>query len=162
MRPFLLVLLATSACGGSLLGPSLDEQFERFGGCADVVFYAVDADDEVQMTFVAEGLVAAALQAGSETTSVFELPAEKVSLVVEQGSHISDATCDDVIEFPGPSVRRTWSASSGAATVRIRPGTLGSRGDLVLEDVVFSASGQDDLVVDRLEWLDVSVGWFQG
>jgi hypothetical protein len=162
MRACLLTLLVASACGGSPLGPDLQERFELFGGCADVVFYAVDADDEVQLTFFAEGLVTAAREADSETTTVFDLPAVDVSLIVEQGSHVSDATCDDVIEFPGPSVRRTWTATSGTATVRIRPGTDGARGDLVLEDVTFSATGDDDLVLDRLEWQDVSVGWFAG
>jgi hypothetical protein len=38
----------------------------------------------------------------------------------------------------------------------------GGRGDLLLENVVFSTGGGDDLTLERLEWVDVSVGWYPG
>jgi hypothetical protein len=83
---------------------------------------------------------------------------------VEVGSRVSDATCDDVVADGGPRVRRSWTAASGTATVRIRPleEWSGGRGDLVLEGVVFTSDGADDASVEILEWLDVSVGWFPG
>jgi hypothetical protein len=91
-------------------------------------------------------------------------PSDEVELVVEVGSRISDATCDDVIENSGPRVRRSWTAASGTATVRIRPldDSSGGRGDLVLEDVDFRSDGADDASLEFLAWLDVSVGWFPG
>lgn len=164
MRALLLMLLVTSACGTDLLGPHFGQRLTHFGGCADVIFYAVDADDEVMVTFSAQGLVAAAREAGTETTTVIELPSDDVQLMVEQGSRISDATCDDVIENSGPRVERTWTAVSGTATVRIRPTEYasGARGDLVLEDVVFTSGRADEVALERLEWLDVSVGWYPG
>lgn len=164
MRALLLILLVTSGCGTDPLGPHFGQRLTRFGGCGDVIFYAVDADDEVMVTFGAQGLVAAAREAGAETTTVVELPSDDVELMVEQGSRISDATCDDVIENSGPHVERTWTAVSGTATVRIRPmeSASGARGDLVLEDVVFTSGGADQVALERLEWLDVSVGWYPG
>ena len=159
-----LTLLATSACGSDPLEPDFGQHLDHFGGCGDVVFYAVDDDDEVMITFTAEGLVADALEAGVETTTVFDFPTGNAELIVEQGSRVSDATCDDVIENDGPDVDRTWVAVSGRATVRIRPvpASGSGRGDLVLEDVVFTTTGADQLKMERLECLDVSVGWFPG
>lgn len=165
MRPLLPLLLLTAfGCGSDPLGPDFTEELTHFGGCADVIFFAVDSDDEVMVTFRAEGLVAEAREAGEETSTVVELPSDEVELIVEQGSRISDATCDDVIENDGPRVQRTWTAVSGTATVRIRPlpDPGGDRGDLVLEDVVF-ASGDEALIgLEPLEWQDVSVGWYPG
>jgi hypothetical protein len=165
MRPlFPFVLLTASACGSDLLGPDFVEELVHFGGCGDVIFYAVDADDEVMVTFVAAGLVAEAREAGAETTFVIELPSEDVELIVEQGSRLSDATCDDVVVGSGPHVERTWTAVEGTATVRIRPlgGPGADRGDLVLEDIVVTGGDGSVLRVERLEWRDVSVGWYAG
>lgn len=163
MRALLLILLVTSACGPDLLGPHFVQRLTHFGGCGDVIFFAVDSDDEVMVTFRAEGLVAAARETGTETSSVVEFPSDDVALMIEQGSRISDATCDDVIENLGPRVQRTWTAVSGTATVRIRPeGASGARGDLVLEDIVFTAGGADEISLERLDWLAVSVGWYPG
>ena len=167
MRTRLLVLLVALGCGLDLLGPEFERRFTYFGGCGDVVFFAVDADDELMVTFNADGLLAVARQAGTETTTIVDLPSQDVELVVEQGSRVSDATCDDVVENAGPRVRRTWTATSGTATVRLRPlgDELldgGSRGDLVLEDVVFTSEDGDRVTLDRLEWQDISVGWLAG
>lgn len=164
MRALLLILLLTFACGPDPLGPHLGERLTHFGGCADVIFFAVDSDDEVMVTFSSEGLVAAAREAGTETSTVFELPSEGAELMVEQGTRISDAMCDDVIENFGPRVQRSWTAVSGTATVRIRPleEWSGGHGDLVLENVVFTSGDAADITLERLEWLDVSVGWYPG
>jgi len=159
-----LVVLTAFGCGSDLLGPTFEQGLTHLGGCADVVFFAVDDADETMVTFETAGLVAEAQAAGRETETVIALPAAGVRLIVGQGSRISDATCDDVIENGGPRVERIWMATSGTATVRIRPSGLGSggRGDLILEDIVFSSDGEEPVTMDRLEWLDVSVGWFPG
>lgn len=160
----ILILLVTAGCGSHPLGPRFDQRLTHFGGCGDVVFFVVDSEDEVMVTFTATGLVAAAREAEAETSTVVELPSDDVALRVEQGSRISDATCDDVIENSGPRVQRSWTAMSGTATVRIRPleDEGGARGDLVLEDVVFTSGGADEVSLERLEWSNVSVGWFPG
>lgn len=159
-----LCLLAVSACDAAPLGPDFTTYLTRFGGCADLDFYAVDAQDEVLITFRAPGLVAAARTAGQETTTVIDFPSDGVELTIEQGSRISDAICDDVIENGGPQVDRTWVAASGTATVRIRPleEQDGGSGDLVLENVTFASSGGAELLVEELEWEDVFVGWYPG
>jgi hypothetical protein len=161
---FALILIASFGCGPDPLGPSFGQRVTHFGACGDVIFFAVDADDEVMVTFRARGLVVSAQEGGTETETVFQLPADGVDLIIEQGSRISDATCDDVIQNGGPRVERTWTAASGTATVRIRPneGSSGGRGDLVLEHVVFTSDSEDDVGLERLEWLDVSVGWLPG
>lgn len=165
MRALLLISLVTAGCGLDLLEPHFDQRLTHFGGCGDVIFFAVDSDDEVMVTFTADGLVAAALGAGTEMTTVVEFPSDDVELKAEQGSRISDATCDDVIENAGPRIQRSWTATSGTATVRIRPAASsldGGRGDLVLEDVVFTSEDGDEVALELLEWVDVSVGWYPG
>ena len=165
MRARLLILLMALGCGLDLLGPEFERRLTHFSGCGDVIFFAVDADDELMVTFRAEGLVAAARAGGTETTTVVELPSDDVELVVGQGSRISDGTCDDVLENGGPRVRRSWTGISGTATVRIRPleaSIDGGRGDLELEDVVFTSEDGDEVTLDRLEWADISVGWRPG
>jgi hypothetical protein len=165
MRTILgVVLLATFGCGTDPLGPGFVSQLTRFGGCVDVVFFAVDDADKVMVRFEAEGLVAAAYGAGTETSSVIDLPSAGVELTIRQGTQVSDATCDDVIENQGPVIDRTWVAQSGTATVTIRP--LGNaeyaRGDLRLQDVVFTSSGGGEVVLTELGWTDVFVGWLPG
>lgn len=163
MRVLLLILLVTSGCAPSLLGPDLDQRLTHFGGCGDVIFFAVDSDDEVMVTFQAQGLVAAAREAGTETSTVVAFPSDEAELRVQQGSRVSDATCDDVIENSGPRVERSWTAVAGTATVRIRPvDDFSGRGDLVLEDIELTSAGADGFKLERLEWSDISVGWYPG
>lgn len=164
MRVSLLIVLVTLGCSSNLLGPDFAERLTQLGGCADVIFFAVDPDDQVMVTFRMDGLVAAARDAGTETSTEVVLPSDEVDLIVQRGSRISDATCDDVIENSGPRVQQSWTARAGTATVRIRPQeeSSGARGDLVLEDVRFEADGAPTLTIEHLEWADVSVGWFPG
>lgn len=159
-----LVLAAGMAagCGSSdPLGPDFETRLSVLGGCGDVWFYAVDAADEVLVTFAAPGLIEAA--EGETTTTTFDLPDEGVELIVEVGSYISDAICDDVIEN-GPRVDRTWRAVAGEAAVTIRPQgeSWGARGDLRLTDVVLRDDDGHTVVIERLDWSDIFVGWLPG
>lgn len=159
-------LLALAACDGEgALGPDFDDRLVTRGGCGDLVFYAVDGADELMLSFLAEGLVSEADAAGEETTTVFTLPHVAVELILEQGTRVSDAMCDDVIEEGGPEVHRAWRAASGTATVVVRPDAEAfqdaARADLLLEDVVFESGGAT-VALDRMEWLDVFVGWYPG
>lgn len=159
----LLFILAN--CGGTgPLTPNLEANLTRMGGCVDVLFFAVDQSDELMLSFRAEGAVSEAQASGEETVTVFELPSPAAELILERGTRVSDATCDDVLEGDGPQVHRTWSAVSGTATVHVRPGTSaeGARADLFLEDVVLETVDGDEVGLDELEWTDVHVGWYPG
>lgn len=157
-------LLSLLGCRGSdPIGPEFVERLSTFGGCGDVVFFAVDDNDRLMLTFRAEGVVEQASDAGEETVTVFELPTTGTALVLEQGTAISDATCDDVIENGGPQVSRSWAATAGTATVTVGPGPNGqvASADLLLEDVVLESRGQQ-ITMERLEWTEILVGWFPG
>jgi len=159
------LLITLVSCGGTgPLAPNFEDNLTRMGGCADVLFFAVDQADELMLSFRTEGTVSEAQAAGEETVTVFELPSPAAELILEQGTRLSDATCDDVIEGDGPQVHRTWSAVSGTATVHVRPGTSveGARADLLLEDVVLETDDRDEIALERLEWTDVHVGWYPG
>ena len=167
----LAVLLASlvtiPACGGShLLGPELIQRLTVFGGCADIVFYAVDGEDELMLTFRAEGVISEARAAGGAQESVmtFVLPAPATELILQQGTRISDATCDDVIENGGPQVGRSWTATAGTVTVSVRPDPIEetARADLLMEHVVLEGSGGHQVAFDRLVWTEILVGWYAG
>lgn len=162
--PSFIVLATLLACGSSLLGPDFEDDFTLLSGCADVVFYAVDAADEVMLTFHVQGPIATAQASGDTTTTVYTLPDTAVTLIVEHGSSVSDATCDDVVINQGPQVDRTWSAGAGTATLTIRPGEQAwdARGDLTLDNVVFRDGDGHTVAVERMRWIDVSVGWLAG
>jgi hypothetical protein len=167
MRQFLVfIVLATVAGCGRVdpLGPNFTDELGTVGGCGDITFFAVDDGDELMLTFRAEGLVANARAAGQETTTVLDLSANAAHLVLEQGTRISDATCDDVIENGGPQVSRSWVATAGTATVAIRPepGRETATADLVLENVVLQSVRGGRVAFDRLEWMSIMVGWLAG
>ncbi|MBT8337957.1 MAG: hypothetical protein KJO11_15225, partial [Gemmatimonadetes bacterium] len=130
--------LGVAACSTDLLGPDFVDDLDQLRSCADVFFFAIDDADRVMLTFSVAGPVAEAQAAGETTTTPFDLPDPDVTLIVEQGSRVSDAACDDVIENGGPVVDRTWSAIDGSATLTIRPGEgmVNNRADLELRDIV--------------------------
>jgi len=158
MRPLILISLLT-ACAPTLEGDFAAELTNR-GGCADVKFYAVDDDDSKMLSVWVEGLVEAATTAGETQTTTYDLPDPDVELIVEVGSKVSDATCDDVIENGGPAVDATFAATDGKATITIVPGetTWDARGTLTLEDVTFEGGGH----IESFEIADTSVGWLAG
>jgi hypothetical protein len=167
MRQFLVfaVLTTVAGCGSiDLLGPKFTDELSTIGGCGDITLYAVDDDDELMLTFRAEGPVAEARAAGQETVTVLDLSTAAAHLVLERGKRVSDATCDDVIENGGPQVARSWAATAGTATVTIRPepGRATATADLVLEDVVLQTVGGDRVTFDRLDWTSILVGWYAG
>jgi len=157
--------LAVVGCGnGGPLSPNVVENFTRLGGCVDVIFYAVDAQDRLMLRFRADGLVNEAQSAGEETVTTFQLPSTEAELILEQGTNVSDATCDDAIEGDGPQVARSWTAVAGTATVHVRPepDAGGARADLLLEGVLLESATGDEVPLSRLEWSDIHVGWYPG
>jgi len=171
-RPLRFICLALISIAGFGCAPALEDGFEDdltdIGGCCDIQFYAVDEADEVMLGFSVDGLLKAAHDAGEEQTTDFELPSDGVTLIVEVGTKVSDATCDDVIENDGPQVVRTYKAISGTARVVARPGEdqdyTDASGDLLLENVEFESTegGAENITLDSLEILDARVGWFAG
>ncbi len=164
-----LVFLAAATIGGCVapLEDGFETSLEEQGGCGDVVFYAVDSADEVMLTLVVDDLLREAHLAGEEATTQFDLPADEVTLIVEQGTKISDATCDDVIENGGPTVERAYTAVSGTVEITARPGDendyTSASGDMKLKDVVFeSESGNKTITLETLSILNAEVGWFAG
>lgn len=163
----LVALLAAACEGDGLTGPEVEELPLR-GGCGDVIFYAVDDADEVMLTFVAEGLVEQARDAGQPLIFFFDFGpgtgSYRPELRLVQGTHVSDATCDDILQNE-PQIRRSWSAAGGTASVQMRPreGQEGAMADLVLEDVVLRSDDDGRTIrIDRMEWTDVFVGWLPG
>jgi hypothetical protein len=178
-RHFRFICLALMSLAGFGCAPAaedgaltLEDGFEdaltNIGGCADILFYAVDEADEVMLSFSVGGLLQAANEAGEEQTTGFELPSDGLTLIVEVGEKVSDATCDDVIENGGPQVVRTYKAISGTAQITARPGEdedySHASGDLLLENVEFESTegGAENITLDDLEILDASVGWYAG
>jgi hypothetical protein len=153
-----------AACWTDPPGPDFEQRLTYQSACADVIFFAVDESDRLMLTFRANGLVEEARNLGEEIVRTFDFPVAAADLVVEQGSRVSDATCDDVIENGGPQVDRTWGAVEGRALVTIRPGLtdFSARGDLLLEDVVVEDGDGSRAVIERMEWANLSVGWFPG
>lgn len=160
------IVSVLGCASGDPLGPRFVERLTAFGGCGDIVLYAADSADELMLSFRAEDVLVDARSAGAgeETVTVFALPSEEAQLVLEQGTKVSDATCDDVIENGGPQVSRTWTAVSGTAVLVVRPeeGRATGRADLLVQDIVLETEGDERVTFERLEWTDVFVGWYAG
>lgn len=162
MRAHSLLLL--SACTPALtdgFGADLTEH----GGCGDTILYAANPEDTIMLRFDHDGAVAEAVAAGVETTTELTLPDPDTQVVVEVGTRISEAMCTDVIMNGGPTVKETWTASEGAATLVIRPGDesgVGSYADLTLSGVVFASEAAETASLPDLTLTDISVGWLAG
>lgn len=158
--------LFVAACGGgNLLLPDLGADLTRFGGCGDVIMYAVDEPDRVLVTFQAQGFVEGARASQeNEVEVVLDLSTAAATAQLEYGERVSSTVCNDVIVPPGPRVERAWTATSGTATLQIRPvsGSEGAFVDLALESVVFSSDGAEDITLEEVTWADVFVGWYPG
>lgn len=158
------LILAACGGGGPLL-PELGTDLTRFGGCGDVIMYAVDEQDRAMVTFQAQGLVEEARASEEdEVEVVLDLSTTAGTAQIEYGARVSSTVCNDVIVPPGPRVDRVWTATAGSATLRIRPvsGSEGAFADLVLESVVFSSDGAEDITLEEVTWTDVFVGWYPG
>ena len=163
MNPRILFALGLAACVPSLQA-GFEQELTDDGGCGDVVFYAHDDVDTVMLTLYAEGLVGEATDAGVASDFDFTLPDDGVELIVEVGSKISDATCDDVIENGGPRVRETWTATAGTASITILPGETewDAHGSMHLESVEFENEGGATVTLPSFDIEDVAVGWLAG
>lgn len=164
MHRTLALLLLASGCAPPLLDPGFEEHLDRTGGCADVVLFAVDSEDEVMLhlSTVEEGRVAETTTAGTPQVYVFPLPSDEIVLEVRQGTQVSDATCDDVVENAGPEVFRTWTAVAGKATLTLTPDGEIVTADLVLMDVDFHDEDGNTVEIGSFSVHADAVGWYAG
>ena len=162
------LLLLVGCSTGDLLGPNLAVNLTTVGGCADVILFGVDDRDQLMLKVTAPPMVAYAQVTGEPVVAVYSLrpsfSVARVDVHVYQGSRVSDATCDDVIENGGPRVDRMWTAVKGSATLtaRAEAGRSGATVDVLLEDVVLEAEDGEQHRLRRLEWHDIQVGWLPG
>ena len=163
---FLFVAFSLASGCAPVLTDDFAQELTESGGCADVVFYAVDDSNQILLIAQGEGLIAAAEERGeAEFVTSFELPDAALQVQVETGTRIADAMCTDVIINGGPTVLRTYSAVSGTATVTVRLGdeSADARADLSLEAVIVEpVDGGAQVALGSIEITDVGVGWFAG
>jgi hypothetical protein len=154
--------LMATACTPPLTG-DVGDQLTRTGGCGDTFVYAADADDTIELSVFAEGLIAAAGDAPS--TRSFTLPDAAVRVRLEQGDRITSATCTDLIENGGPKVVRTYTATAGTVDVTVRPGGADgwdSEADVTLTDATLATEGGQEITIDAFTWTAIWVGWLPG
>lgn len=167
-RALATLLLALGAAGcAPALQEGFDEELTRKGACADMLFFAANAEGSIALSFTVPPLIEAFLASGDpEQSTAWTLPDRDVVAVVELGTRVDDALCDDVIENGGPQVAATYVPTQGSLTVRLRPGATAedTRADLILTNAIFvrDVTGAGDVPVQRVEILDVIVGWFPG
>lgn len=138
------------------------------GGCSDMVLFARNAADTVQLYVRVNGVVSSAN--GAEDTQVhsFLLPDPDFTLNVNMGENLSDATCDDVVEGE-VSVAMTYLATGGTATLVIEPGELDEEewsqtgtATLTLSGVEFTDGNQCVMGLGDFSFEEVLVGWLPG
>lgn len=150
------------------VGPGFEAGLTYDGGCADVVLYAWRPDDTLALFFRTTGVAEAAHAAGEATTFSWTLPDDALDLHLEQGEHLTEITCSDVIEYH-PVVTAAWTAVSGTATLTVTPtgdatpwGEYPSLGELQITDIVLqSAEGGEDLPLESFA-ISSGIGWLPG
>jgi hypothetical protein len=166
MRLLPVLALFLAGCTPSL-GENWADSLTEKDGCGDVFLYAANVDDTIMLSFQAADVVAAAGDAAKKQVVELAFPDEGVVLVVEQGTKVSDAACDDVIENGGPDVTKTWTATSGTGTLAITP-TFDKSGNLqtaaaVLElsDIDFEDDAGEQTTLTSMN-IAAQVGWYPG
>lgn len=159
----ILLLLACTP-----LSMDFAESLTHVNGCADIKMYASNAGSTVAMFFESEGLVAAACE--GDTTWSWDLPEASVSLYVQQGSRLTSQSCTDVyVSGEEPVVGRTWTATSGHASLDIVPGSdpdtcpeANADATLELTEVTFTADDSGEEVAVEAFTMETTVGWLPG
>jgi hypothetical protein len=85
-------------------------------------------------------------------------------LQLQIGEELGGPLCNDILT-PGWRVDHTIDATAGRYVITVRPDEVGenARGDALLTGVEFvhPVTGER-ITIDRLEWVDVLVGWLAG
>ncbi len=138
------------------------------GGCSDMVLFARNAADTVQLYVSVNGVVSSANGAADTQVHSFLLPDPDITLNVNVGENLSDATCDDVV-LGDVSVAMTYLATGGTATLVIEPGEQDEEewsqtgtATLTLSSVEFTDGNQCVMGLGDFSFEEVLVGWLPG
>lgn len=157
---------------GNTLESGFEADLSDEGGCADVVVYASDADDELALHFSSdEGLTEQAHAAGAVVTRTWDLASElPTELTVTVGTNLTHATCSDYIEY-ARVIDGTWIPVAGTLTLEVTPRTTSTGGGslpadavLTFEDVEWISSDDESassIMMSSLS-LQAHVGWWAG
>ena len=139
-------------------------------GCGDISMFAVSDARDVQIRFLAEGLVEAAY-AGT-TDASWDATDPEIALTLEQGRNLDQGNCTDYVEVvdgvPVVEIEETWAVVSGTVTLTIDPtsdtySVCNGPADAVLhlDQVVFESASGERLQVESLD-VAANVGWCAG
>jgi len=139
------------------------------GGCGDVTLYAMPTDGTMEVVLWIAGVCQEAHDAAAPIERTYTLPDTAVRLDLNIGTNVSDATCDDVLEWENPmTVEHTIAASAGTLTMTVtpdgeaQPWSVPAIVTLTLSDVVFTDATGCTSTISSYTWSDVYVGWFPG
>jgi len=140
----------TAATGGDPTTDATDApllavpELTRTGGCGDVFFFGVSADEAVGLVVTTNG----PFTAGPDSvTRHFDLPSDALSVKVEVGSQVGMLYCNDTLT-PEYHVDATREAIRGSVDITVDPGDCPRTGTAELNDVVIKSGGQEATVPD--------------
>jgi len=138
------------------------------GGCSDMVLFARNAADTIQLYVRVNGVVSAANGAEDTQVHTYLLPDPDITLNVNLGENLSDLTCDDVADGD-VAVAMTYLATGGTATLVIEPGEQDQEewsqtglATLALTGVEFTDGNQCVIGMGDFSFEEVLVGWLPG
>ncbi len=152
------------------LAAGFEAGLTRESGCSDVVMYAHDESDTLALHFFDAGLVAAAHAAGEPVSQSWELSTEQPArLSVTVGTHLTNETCNDVVEY-SPVIDGTWVPVSGTLTLTVTPDGTPTDWEMPADAVLeFTGVGwvpsdaPTATPVPMADWtLEAHVGWLPG
>jgi hypothetical protein len=155
-------------CEDPALPQGFGEDLSFHGGCTDLVLFARNVDDTVQLFFRVNGIVATANAEDDVQVETYNLPASGLTLNVNVGLNLSDITCDDVMEGV-VNVAGTYIATAGVAALVVEPGSVDTdewsatgTASLELEGVEFVDGNNCTLELGGLSFDEIPVGWSPG
>ncbi len=155
-------------CEEPALPLGFGEALSFHGGCTDLVLFARNVDDTVQLFFRMNGIVATANAEDEVQVQTYNLPASGVTLNVNVGTNLSDVTCDDVMEGV-VNVAGTYIATAGVAALVVEPGSVDTdewsatgTASLDLEGVEFVDGNNCTLELGSMSFDEIPVGWSPG
>lgn len=155
-------------CEQAALEEDFGSELAFQGGCSDMVLFARNGADTIQLYARVNGVVSAANGAEDTQVHTYHLPDSDITLNVNLGENLSDSTCDDVIEGD-VNVAMTYLATGGAATLVIEPGEEDQEewsqtaiATLTLTGVEFTDGNQCAIGLGDFSFEEVLVGWLPG
>ena len=159
-----------TACAESPLpADNFMADLEWAGGCGDMTLYAMPTDGTMEVVLNIWGVCTEAHASGGTLSRTYELPDAAAQLTLNIGSNVSDATCDDALEWENPmTINHSIAASAGTLTVTVTPDgeatawSTPAMATVTLTDVVFTDIDGCTSTVSSYTWTNVYVGWLAG